>query len=69
MHAAGLAQRRAIPVPEPDLTPKQMIARAAALRAELRAQQDEADERGTYSAAMHEKFVAAGTVCRSSWSR
>ena len=27
---------------------------------ELRAQQDEADERGTYSPEMHQKFVAAG---------
>ena len=50
----------AIPPPEPDLTPKQMIARATALIPELRAQQDEADERGTYSAAMHETFTAAG---------
>src|SRR5436190_23846580 len=50
----------AIPPPEPDLTPQQIIARATALIPELRAQQDEADERGTYSAAMHEKFTAAG---------
>ena len=37
-----------------------MIARATALIPQLRAGQDEADERGTYSPAMHETFVQAG---------
>jgi len=46
--------------PEPGLTPAEMIRRAAALKPALRAQQDEADERGTYSQAMHEAFVQAG---------
>ena len=54
------AMRLPLPVPEPNLTPKEIIARAVALRQELRAQQDEADERGTYSPAMHEKFMRAG---------
>jgi alkylation response protein AidB-like acyl-CoA dehydrogenase len=52
--------RLPLPVPEPNLTPTEVIARAVALREELRAQQDEADERGTYSPAMHETFTAAG---------
>lgn len=47
-------------VPEPDLTPKEIIARAASFRQQLRAEQDEADERGTYSPDLHEKFKAAG---------
>ncbi|MDH4190612.1 MAG: hypothetical protein OEW21_10440 [Betaproteobacteria bacterium] len=49
-----------IAVPEPELTPKEMIARAVALRARLRAEQDEADERGCYSPSLHEEFVKAG---------
>jgi len=52
--------RVVIPVPEPDLTPKEMIARAAAFRPKLRAQQDENDERGTYSEALHRDFLKAG---------
>ena len=56
----ALMELRRAAVPEPDLTPKQMIARATALIPQLRAEQDEADERGTYSPAMHETFVAAG---------
>jgi len=52
--------RPAIPQPEPGLTPKEMIARAVALRAKLRAQQDENDERGTYSPELHEDFLKAG---------
>jgi 3-hydroxy-9,10-secoandrosta-1,3,5(10)-triene-9,17-dione monooxygenase len=40
-------KRTAIPAPEPSLTPKEIVARAAALRPLLRAQQDENDERGT----------------------
>jgi 3-hydroxy-9,10-secoandrosta-1,3,5(10)-triene-9,17-dione monooxygenase len=49
-----------IPVPEPNLTPKQLIARAASFRDRLRAEQDESDERGTYSPQLHEEFVKAG---------
>ena len=49
-----------IPVPEPELTPARMIARAEALIPMLREQQDEAGERGYYSEAVHQEFVAAG---------
>ena len=49
-----------LPVPEPDLTPQELIDRAAALRPLLRAQQDENDERGTYSPELHQAFLAAG---------
>ena len=37
-----------------------MIARAAAMRPKLRAQQDENDERGTYSEELHKDFIKAG---------
>jgi 3-hydroxy-9,10-secoandrosta-1,3,5(10)-triene-9,17-dione monooxygenase len=37
-----------------------MIARAAELRPKLRAQQDESDERGTYSQELHQDFIKAG---------
>ena len=46
--------------PEPDLTPKEMIARAVALREKLLAQQAEVEERTYYSQEMHEEFVRAG---------
>jgi 3-hydroxy-9,10-secoandrosta-1,3,5(10)-triene-9,17-dione monooxygenase len=51
---------RSIPVPEPDMTPDRLFARAIAMRDELRNQQDEADERGAYSAEVHEAFRKAG---------
>jgi 3-hydroxy-9,10-secoandrosta-1,3,5(10)-triene-9,17-dione monooxygenase len=50
----------AIPVPEPDLTPRELVARAARFRERLRAEQDENDARGTYSPQVHEEFVRAG---------
>jgi 3-hydroxy-9,10-secoandrosta-1,3,5(10)-triene-9,17-dione monooxygenase len=46
--------------PEPQLTPDEMITRAAALIPMLREQQDEAEERGYYSQAVHEEFLRAG---------
>ena len=49
-----------VPIPEPDLTPKEIIARAEALVPMLRAQQDEAEERGYYSEAVHQEFLKAG---------
>ena len=62
--ATPLARRRAapsvLPVPEPDLTPDELIARAAALKPLLRAQQAENDERGAYSPELHEAFLKAG---------
>ncbi|HXE16990.1 MAG TPA: hypothetical protein VN632_07160 [Stellaceae bacterium] len=55
-----IARDPVYPIPEPDLTPDEMIARAVALRPMLRAEQDAADERGAYSPAMHRKFLEAG---------
>src|SRR3989304_9248909 len=52
--------RVVIPVPEPDMTLKERIARAAALRPKRRAQQDENDERGTYSEELPRDFLKAG---------
>src|SRR5262245_10612711 len=52
--------RRSVPVPEPDLTPKELIARAAAMRQTIRDQQEDAEQRGYYSEALHEQFKAAG---------
>ena len=60
------SHRAVLPVPEPDLTPSQMIARATALIPQLRAEQDEADERGTYSLAMHETFVPPASTASPS---
>jgi 3-hydroxy-9,10-secoandrosta-1,3,5(10)-triene-9,17-dione monooxygenase len=61
---ASLAERRAartvLPVPEPDLTPAELIARAAALKPLLRQQQAENDERGSYSQELHQAFLDAG---------
>ena len=50
----------AIPVPEPALTPKEMIARAEAMIPMLREQQDDAEARGYYSETVHREFVNAG---------
>ena len=52
--------RVAFAIPEPDLTPAELIARARALIPQLRAEQDESDARGHYSEAMHRAFVDAG---------
>jgi 3-hydroxy-9,10-secoandrosta-1,3,5(10)-triene-9,17-dione monooxygenase len=49
-----------LPIPEPNLTPEEMIARAAALRPKIRADQDAAEERGTYSEELHNEFLKAG---------
>lgn len=59
---AAADQRRppVYPVPEPDLTPRELIARATALQPMLRAQQEENDIRGTYSEALHQEFLKAG---------
>ena len=46
--------------PEPDLTPKEMIARAVALREKLLAAAGGDEERTYYSQEMHEEFVRAG---------
>jgi 3-hydroxy-9,10-secoandrosta-1,3,5(10)-triene-9,17-dione monooxygenase len=54
------AKIRALPVPEPDLTPDELLRRARALRPLLRATQDESDARGHYSEEIHKKFMEAG---------
>jgi 3-hydroxy-9,10-secoandrosta-1,3,5(10)-triene-9,17-dione monooxygenase len=46
--------------PEPDLTPAEMIARAAALREALVADQAETEARTYYSPEMHQRFLDAG---------
>jgi 3-hydroxy-9,10-secoandrosta-1,3,5(10)-triene-9,17-dione monooxygenase len=49
-----------VPVPEPNLTPQEMIARAVALRPRLREEQDETERRGVHSEALHQDFRKAG---------
>jgi len=49
-----------IEVPEPDLTPKEIIARAATLREHLRDEQEATEQRTYYSAQTHELFEQAG---------
>src|SRR5918998_3169967 len=49
-----------VPVPEPDLTPQEIVARAQALVPMLRAQQDDAEKRGFYGPDVHEAFLKAG---------
>jgi 3-hydroxy-9,10-secoandrosta-1,3,5(10)-triene-9,17-dione monooxygenase len=47
-------------VPEPNLTPDELIARAVALRPELVERQADAEERTYYSEEMHRRFLDAG---------
>jgi 3-hydroxy-9,10-secoandrosta-1,3,5(10)-triene-9,17-dione monooxygenase len=47
-------------VPEPDLTPDELVARAVALRPELIERQADAEQRTYYSEEMHQKFLDAG---------
>jgi 3-hydroxy-9,10-secoandrosta-1,3,5(10)-triene-9,17-dione monooxygenase len=49
-----------IPVPEPDLTPEAVIARARALIPAIRDQQDEAERLGHHTAELDRQFIAAG---------
>jgi 3-hydroxy-9,10-secoandrosta-1,3,5(10)-triene-9,17-dione monooxygenase len=49
-----------VAVPEPGLTPQEMIARAKALRPAVRAEAAAAEDRGYYSPALHEEFRKAG---------
>jgi 3-hydroxy-9,10-secoandrosta-1,3,5(10)-triene-9,17-dione monooxygenase len=51
---------QAIPVPEPDLTPAEMVARAEALRPLLLEEQADTEARGYYSEKVHEEFRHAG---------
>jgi 3-hydroxy-9,10-secoandrosta-1,3,5(10)-triene-9,17-dione monooxygenase len=50
----------AVPPPEPDVTPAEMIARAEALIPMLREQQDDAEQRGYYGEEVHREFLRAG---------
>jgi 3-hydroxy-9,10-secoandrosta-1,3,5(10)-triene-9,17-dione monooxygenase len=50
----------AIPVPEPDLTPAEILARAEAMRPHLLEAQAATEERGFYSEETHEEFRRAG---------
>lgn len=49
-----------VPVPEPDLTPAQVIARAEAMIPQLRELQDQAEADGRYSEDTHRRFDEAG---------
>lgn len=57
--SAPLAEQ-ALPPPEPELTPATLIARAAALRERLRAEQDQSEARGCHSPELQQEFVDAG---------
>jgi 3-hydroxy-9,10-secoandrosta-1,3,5(10)-triene-9,17-dione monooxygenase len=52
--------RKTLTVPEPGLTPQDLIDRAIAMRPLLRETQDESDERGYFSEAINRKFIDAG---------
>ncbi len=49
-----------IPQPEPGLTPETVIVRAAAMREQLRKEQDESDWRGAYSESIHKQLLEGG---------
>jgi 3-hydroxy-9,10-secoandrosta-1,3,5(10)-triene-9,17-dione monooxygenase len=53
-------QIRPVPVPEPRLTPDEMIDRARALQPRIRAEQDATEARGHYSPELHQEFRKAG---------
>src|SRR5581483_8317673 len=55
-----MATATRIPVPEPELTAEEIVARAHAVRERVKAEAAEAEERGTYFSELHEQFVAAG---------
>ena len=57
--AAGTTTREVQP-PEPDLTPTEIVRRAAALKPLVREHQDESERRGCYSEQLHEEFLKAG---------
>ena len=54
------ATQRHLPLPEPDLTPEEMIRRAIALQPRLRAEQEETERRGVHSPALDQEFHNAG---------
>jgi 3-hydroxy-9,10-secoandrosta-1,3,5(10)-triene-9,17-dione monooxygenase len=59
MSSASL-RTQLIDVPEPDLTPREIISRAAALREYLRDEQEATEQRTYYSPQTHELFKEAG---------
>jgi 3-hydroxy-9,10-secoandrosta-1,3,5(10)-triene-9,17-dione monooxygenase len=46
--------------PEPDLTPRQIVERAAAIKGKVREQQGESEQRGYHSEELHQEFLKAG---------
>ena len=60
MTTTDVAAVTKIPVPEPDLTPEEIIARATAMIPELRERQAETEERGYFAEDTHRKFQQAG---------
>ena len=58
--AIDTKERTEVPVPEPDLTPQEMIQRARDLRDKMRADQEDSEKRGYYSEELHEAFTKAG---------
>jgi 3-hydroxy-9,10-secoandrosta-1,3,5(10)-triene-9,17-dione monooxygenase len=53
-------QIRPVPVPEPQLTPDEMIERARALQPRLREEQDATEARGHFSPELDQEFRKAG---------
>jgi len=53
-------QHRPVPVPEPQLTPDELVERARALQPRLREEQDATEARGHYSPELHQEFKKAG---------
>ena len=53
-------------VPEPDLTPREIVARAAAMRPELLERQQETEERTFYAQETHEAFAGRASTGSSS---
>jgi 3-hydroxy-9,10-secoandrosta-1,3,5(10)-triene-9,17-dione monooxygenase len=49
-----------VAVPEPELTPREIVARAAAMRPELLERQAETEEHTFYSEETHRRFTEAG---------
>ena len=54
------AARASIPVPEPNLTPREIVARAAAMRPTLLERQAETEQRTFYAEDTHKAFTDAG---------
>jgi 3-hydroxy-9,10-secoandrosta-1,3,5(10)-triene-9,17-dione monooxygenase len=49
-----------LPIPEPELTPDEIVGRAEALRPLLLEEQQETEDRGYYSELLHQEFLRAG---------